>query len=86
MMAATLNRDRHTASGVTDAQHFPAAAEKYTRTGKGVHPETTLMRSPDGKSQRGDDGGKCIGIRGNDEDTYAKIISLLMLGSIIMTL
>ena len=27
------------------------------------------MRSPDGKSQRGDDGGKGIGSSGNDEET-----------------
>ena len=28
-----------------------------------------LMRSPDGKSQREDDGGKGIGSSGNDEET-----------------
>ena len=27
------------------------------------------MRSPDGKSERGDDGGKGVGSSGNDEDT-----------------
>ena len=31
------------------------------------------MRSPDGKSQRGDDGGKGIGSSGNDEETEFKI-------------
>ena len=39
------------------------------RNGEGIHPTTTLMRSPDGKSQRGDDGWKGIGSSGNDEET-----------------
>ena len=66
-MAASLYRDRDTASGVTDAP--PGSGEKCTRTGEGVHPATTLMRSPYRKSQRGDDGGKGIGSSGNDEET-----------------
>ena len=35
----------------------------------GRPPTTTLMRSLDGKSQRGDDGGKGIESSGNDEET-----------------
>ena len=34
----------------------------------GVQPATTVMRTPDGKSGRGDDEGKCIGSSGNDEE------------------
>ena len=34
----------------------PGSGEKCTRTGEGVYPATTLMRRPDGKSERGDDG------------------------------
>ena len=37
--------------------------------GEGVYPATTLIRSPDGKSQRVDDGGKGIGSSGNYEET-----------------
>ena len=55
MMAATLDIERDTTSGVTDAPHLPAAARN--------------VRGPDGKSQRGDDGGKGIGSSGNDEET-----------------
>ena len=50
-------------------RHAAPPGEKCTRTGEGVHPATTLMRNPDGKSQRGDDGGKGIGSSGNDEET-----------------
>ena len=32
------------------------------------------MRSPDGKSQRGDDGGKGIGSSGNDEETEDEVL------------
>ena len=67
MMAAIFDRDRDTASGVTDAPHLPAAARNVR--GPGSDPATTLMRSPDGKSQRGDDGRKGIGSSGNDEET-----------------
>ena len=62
LMAAILDRDRDTASRVIDAPHLPAAARNVPG------PATTLMRSPDGKSQRGDDGGKGIGSSGNDEE------------------
>ena len=43
--------------------------EGHVFTGEGVHPATTLMRSPDGKCQRGDDGGKDIGSSGKYEET-----------------
>ena len=73
-MAATLDRDRDTASGVSDAPHLPAAARNVrVATGERVQLSTTLMRSPDGKSQRGDDGGKGVGSSGNDEETEYKL-------------
>ena len=74
LMAATLDREKDTASGATDVPHLPAAARNVRgpgsdATGEGVQPATTVMRSPDGKSERGDDGAKCVGRSGNDEDT-----------------
>ena len=47
----------------------PGSGKKCTRTEEGVHPATTLLRSPDGKSQRGYDEGKGIGNSGHDEET-----------------
>ena len=62
-MAATLNRDRDTASGVTDAPHYiRQRREMYEDRGWRPPGNDHIMRSPDGKSQRGDDGGKGIGV------------------------
>ena len=47
----------------------PGSGDTCTRTGEGVHPATTLVRSPDGKSERGGDGVKGVGSSGNDEET-----------------
>ena len=58
-------------AAATDVAHLPAAARNIRGSGEGVHPETTFMQSPDGKSEWhcGDDGGKCVGSSGNDEET-----------------
>ena len=69
MMAAsaTLDRDRDTCTPGKkrrvrgNRRAAPLGSEDTcTRIGEGVHLATTLMRSPDGKSQRGDDGGKAL--------------------------
>ena len=43
--------------------------KKKKKTGKGVQPAATLMRSPDGKSERGDEGLKGVGSSKHDEET-----------------
>ena len=65
-MATTLDRDRDNASGETDAP--TGSGEKCTMTEEGVQPATTPIRSPDGKSERGDDGGKGVRSSGNGEE------------------
>ena len=68
MMAATLARDRHTASGATDAPHLPAAARNVRGPGGRPAGNDNYARSPDVKSERGDDGGKCVLISGRYEE------------------
>ena len=51
-MAAIVDRDRDTASRVTDAPHLPAAAKNVRG------PATTLMRNPDGSLNVGTMEGK----------------------------
>ena len=67
-MSAILDRDRDTASGATDAPHRPAAARNVRRPGRGLGGNDPYA-SPDGKSQRGDDGGESVGRSGNYEET-----------------
>ena len=65
-ISQTVNLVIKTKSGATDAPNLPAAARIVRGPGsEGVQPATTLMRSPDGKSQRWDDGGNGVGSCGN---------------------
>ena len=41
---------------------------------KDVQPATTIMRSPDVKTERGDDGGKDVGSSGNDEERKMEVL------------
>ena len=70
MMAATLDRDRDIASGATDAPHLPAVAKNVRGPGRASSRQRPLCEiRMDGKSRRGDDGGKSVGSSENDEET-----------------
>ena len=60
MMAATLDRDRDTASGATDAPHLSAAARTVRVPGRASSRQRPLCEVRMGKSQRGDDGVKAL--------------------------
>ena len=51
------------------AQYRKKKKKKKKKTGKGVQLAATLMRSPDGKSERGAEGLKGVGSSKHDEET-----------------
>ena len=73
MMATTLDRDRDTASVVRPRQPtrrtFRQRREMYEDRGVRPAGNDNDMRSPGGKSERGNDGGKGAGSSGNNEET-----------------
>ena len=68
-MAATLDRDRDTASGATDASHLPATARHVRGPERASSRQRPLCEVWIGKSERGDDGGDGVGSSRNDEET-----------------